>query len=180
MLRIIGGRDKGRKIKSPKTSKVRPIHSSIRKVLFDTLGSIIYEANFLDVFAGVGTVGLEALSRGAKRVFFVERDGEVLKVLRENVKLLGYEERAVLIKGDAFKVVDKLKDFSPFDVIYLGPPYSLKRIEILPSLYLPLLSQEGVLVIQHHHKSLFDFVSGFDVKVKRIGENQLTFYHRGK
>ncbi|NPA15355.1 MAG: 16S rRNA (guanine(966)-N(2))-methyltransferase RsmD [Deferribacteres bacterium] len=176
MISLTGGKDKGRKIKSPRSSGVRPILASIRKVLFDTLGVRVYDARFLDVFAGVGTVGLEALSRGAKEVFYVEKNPRVIKILRENVSLLGYEDKVQIIRADAFKVPQKLKACAPFDIVYLGPPYGLKGIERLPQLYLPLAGD--VLVIQHHHKTKFDFPEGFRVKIKRIGENQLTFVEK--
>ncbi len=176
MISLTGGKDKGRKIKGPKTRKVRPILASIRKVLFDTLGLRVYGAHFLDVFAGVGTVGLEALSRGAERVVFVERDPNIIKILCENIKLLGYESKVNIIKGDAFKVIGRLEKFAPFDIVYLGPPYGLKGMGKLPELYIPLT--KWMFVIQHHHKTKFDFPEGFKIKVKRIGENQLTFVER--
>lgn len=178
MIRITGGKDRGRLIKSPKGANVRPILATIRKVLFDTLAEKIIFSNVLDVFAGVGTVGIEALSRGARYVVFIEKDPRVVKILKENLELLGYTENTTVVIGDALKVVGKLERFAPFDVIYLGPPYNFKKIKQLPSLYAPLLAEDGVMILQHHHKTLFDLPEGFIVKIKRIGENQLTFFRR--
>ncbi|BAT71138.1 16S rRNA (guanine966-N2)-methyltransferase [Thermosulfidibacter takaii ABI70S6] len=176
MIRITGGEAKGRSIKSPPGRKTRPILASIRKVLFDTLGERVLDANFLDVFGGVGTVGIEALSRGAKRAVFVEKDYRMARLIRENLELLGYFHKGVVIRGDAFKVPEFLKNMGPYDIIFLGPPYGLKGIGKLPALYLPLLSKGGILVVQHHHKTELALESGFISRVKRIGENQLTFY----
>jgi len=178
MIKITGGRDKGRLIKSPKGLSVRPILATIRKVLFDTLSDRIVFSKVLDVFAGVGTVGIEALSRGAEHVVFIEKDFRVAKILKENLELLGYTQSATVIVGDALKILGKVKDLSPFDVIYLGPPYDFRKIRQLPLLYASLLSEDGVMVLQHHHKTLFDLPEGFEVKIKRIGENQLTFFRR--
>ncbi len=174
MIRIIGGEAKGRKIKSPPGLKTRPIIASLRKVLFDTLGERIWEAKVLDVFAGVGTVGIEALSRGASFVVFVEKDPKVARLIRENLSMLGYVDKAAVLVKDAFRPAF-LESYSPFDVIFLGPPYGIKGIEKLPHLYLPFLSPSGVLVIQHHHKSRFDFPADMRLKEKKAGENQLTF-----
>ena len=174
MIRITGGEAKGRKIKSPPGRKTRPILASIRKVLFDTLGERVVMSRFLDVFGGVGTVGIEALSRGASHVVFVEKDPKMVSLIKENLELLGYSQKAVVLRLDAFRT-KALYSYSPFDVIFLGPPYGLKGIERLPSLYLPFLSDHGTLVIQHHHKTKFDFPADVVVKEKRIGENQLTF-----
>ena len=153
--------------------------SLARAIKKHNLSEKIVSSNVLDVFAGVGTVGIEALSRGANYVVYVEKDTRVVKTLRENLELLGYTESATIVIGDALKVVGKLERFAPFDVIYLGPPYNFRKIKQLPLLYAPLLSKDGVMILQHHHKTLFDLPEGFVVKIKRIGENQLTFFRRG-
>ena len=174
MIRITGGEAKGRKIKSPPGLKTRPIIASLRKVLFDTLGERVLGARMLDVFAGVGTVGIEALSRGASFAVFVEKDPRVARIIRENLDMLGYADKAVVLVRDAFKPAF-LESLSPFDIIFLGPPYGIRGIERLPGLYLSFLAPSGVLVIQHHHKSRFDFPADIRLKEKKVGENQLTF-----
>ena len=179
MIRITGGEAKGRRIKSPPGRKVRPILASIRKVLFDTLGDRVVGASFLDVFGGAGTVGIEALSRGAGRVVYIEKDARMVRLIRENLSLLGYTERALVVKGDAFRPPGIVEELAPYRIIFLGPPYGIRGLERLPVLYAHLLAKDGVMVLQHHHKSGFDLPSGFRVKEKRVGENQLTFFERG-
>ncbi len=178
MIRITGGEAKGRRIKSPPGRKTRPILASIRKVLFDTLGERVWKASFLDVFGGVGTVGIEALSRGADFVVYVEKDPRMVRLIRENLEILGYQDRALVVKGDAFRPPAILSEKGPYDIVFLGPPYGIRGLERLPLIYAGYLSEDGVMVLQHHHKSRFDFPEGFTVKEKRIGENQLTFFER--
>ena len=179
MIRIVGGEAKGRRIKSPPGRATRPMIASLRKVLFDTLGDRVYGCKFLDVFGGAGTVGIEALSRGAQRVVYVEKDPKMVRLIEENLRLLGYEGKAEVIRGDAFKAPQFLQSYAPFDVVFLGPPYGIKGIEKLPSLYISLVREEGVLVVQHHHKTPLALDCGCEVKVKKIGENQLTFFYVG-
>lgn len=173
MIRLTGGKDKGRYIKSPDGLKTRPISANLRKVLFDTLGGRVLDARVLDVFAGVGTVGFEALSRGAREVIFIEKEPRVVRIILENARLLGYIERIKVLAKDAFKVESYLE--GTFDIIFLGPPYPLKGIELLPSLFLRFLNLGGVMIIQHHHKSVIELPAGCVIRVKRIGENVLTF-----
>lgn len=173
MIRLTGGRDKGRYIKSPDGLKTRPISANLRKVLFDTLGDRIIDARVLDVFAGVGTVGFEALSRGAREVIFIEKEPKMAKIILENARLLGYTDRVRVLVKDAFKVESYLE--GTFDIIFLGPPYPLKGIERLPGLFLRFLGSMGVMIIQHHHKSVIEVPDGCVIRVKKLGENVLTF-----
>ncbi len=175
MLRITGGRDRGRRIKSPPGRGTRPMLASIRRVLFDTLGERVVGASFLDVFGGAGTVGLEALSRGAKRVVYIEKDPRMVRLIKENAQILGYEDRALVLRADALRPPSMVERLSPFDVVFLGPPYGFCAMKRLVMLYMPYVARDGVLVVQHHHKSGFDFPEKVRLKEKRIGENQLTF-----
>ncbi len=99
-MRVTGGEAKGRKIKVPKG--IRPTQDKIRSAIFDILRDRIKKAKFIDLFAGSGSVGIEALSRGADKVVFVEKSKKVLNILKENLKLLGYIDRAKIIGKDVF------------------------------------------------------------------------------
>lgn len=178
MIRITGGKDKGRYIRSPISSlDIRPLPATLRRILFDTLGCRIQGALFLDVFAGVGTVGIEALSRGAKEVVFIEKNKTAIRLIEENLKLLNYTQKAQIICGDAFKVYESIN--KKFDIIFLGPPYGVKGLTELPQIYEKLLRENGIIIIQHFHKVIIDPLQNFDIKAKRQGENVLTFFFRG-
>lgn len=121
-MRITGGRLGGRRVTVPRGS-VRPTQDRVREALFSILGSRIEEARFLDLFAGSGIVGLEALSRGAGDVVWVESDRRVFRVLRQNVTALcGTAEGLVL--SDAQRFLRRTRPGPPFDIIFADPPYA--------------------------------------------------------
>jgi 16S rRNA (guanine966-N2)-methyltransferase len=121
-IRIIAGELRGRIIKTPKGEfAVRPMLSRIKKSLFDILTPCIGDAKMLDLFAGVGGVGIEALSRGAAHVTFVELDTNFKKLIEENLKTLGQERKAVVHQADVMHTLQWLK--GPYDIIFMGPPY---------------------------------------------------------
>ncbi len=174
MIRIIGGEAKGRKLKSPRGQEARPTLGRIRQVLFDLLGEKVMGAVFLDLFAGTGAVALEALSRGASRAFFVEKKGPMVNIIRENLEILGYQERARIIRGDAMKIPKRLENLGPFHIIFADPPYTFREYERLVHLYLPLLSPGGTMVVQHLAPFSLALPPGFSVKERRTGEHLLT------
>jgi 16S rRNA (guanine(966)-N(2))-methyltransferase RsmD len=121
-IRIIAGCLRGRVIKTPKGEfAVRPMLSRIKKSLFDILAPCLPGAVMLDLFAGVGNVGIEALSRGAKHVTFIELDTRFKKIIDENLKALGIGNRASVQQADVMFALKWLK--GPFDIIFMGPPY---------------------------------------------------------
>jgi 16S rRNA (guanine(966)-N(2))-methyltransferase RsmD len=122
MLRVVGGSAKGRKLKAPKGLKIRPTSERVREALFDILGLEIIGASFLDLFAGTGAVGIEALSRGAGKVVFVEKDNHIRKIIRENLSICGFSEQVRIWAKDARMVLDSYR-FKPFDIIFIDPPY---------------------------------------------------------
>ena len=124
MIRVIAGEAKGRRLKVPKGMKVRPTADRVKEALFNILAPEIPGAVFLDLFAGSGGIGIEALSRGAEKVLFVEQDPRHLRILRENLTACGFEDRARVIPGDARALLRK-KAFPPCDFVFLDPPYDL-------------------------------------------------------
>src|SRR5437763_14603326 len=102
-MRVVTGEAKGRKLKGAKTPGTRPIIDRVKTALFDILSTRIEDARFLDLFAGTGSVGIEALSRGAAGATFIEMNYSVLKLVRENLKITGLACRAETIRADAFK-----------------------------------------------------------------------------
>ncbi|MBI4604246.1 MAG: RsmD family RNA methyltransferase [Planctomycetes bacterium] len=122
-MRIIAGEARGRRITAPGDRSVRPLLDRIRESLFARLGDL-EGVEVLDLFAGAGTFGLEALSRGARRATFVEKSRDTLSVLRRNVESLGFQGRCETLQGDALRVPD-LEAVGPpgFGVVWLDPPF---------------------------------------------------------
>ncbi len=118
---LIGGQFKGRHLKSPKGTATRPTTAILRKTVFDICREHVDHAHFLDLFAGSGAMGLEALSRGATHATFIDQDIHALRCLKENIALLKLEKQCNVIKGNALSLLKRLK--GPFDIIYVDPPY---------------------------------------------------------
>lgn len=165
MMRIIAGTHRGRRIFSiPKDKFVKPISARIRQSTFDIIRPWLPGANFLDLFAGCGTVGLEALSRGAAKAVFVEKAGICMKTIERNIAALGFGDRAKAWKADIMagdlKWLAKGADYEGYDIIFMGVPY---RLEDNTPLYFstPVLAKaaaagittpETLFVVQHHVK----------------------------
>jgi 16S rRNA (guanine966-N2)-methyltransferase len=124
-LRIIGGELRGRRLRVPEGTSVRPTADRVREALFNILGDTVFGARVLDPFAGSGALGFEALSRGAAEVTFIERDRAVLAVLRENAEALGVESRIRVLSGAAERVLAGTAAGGPWDLVLADPPYEL-------------------------------------------------------
>lgn len=126
MLKILGGEFRSRPLSSPAGEDVtRPMTSRTKESIFNLLRGWFEGARVLDLFAGVGTMGLEAVSRGASAVVLIERDREVYSHLQRNIVSLGCAERAVAIQGDALGPIAIERAPTPVDVVFLDPPYLL-------------------------------------------------------
>ncbi len=162
-MRVVTGEAKGRKLKSPRTMGTRPIIDRVKTALFDILSTRVEDARFLDLFGGVGGVGIEALSRGASFATFIEMNGKVLKILRENLQLTGLADRAETLHADAFKFLQAAgrgmgtgaaTPERTYDIIYVAPPqYQEMAARALGMLDTsPLLADDGLVIVQIHPK----------------------------
>lgn len=175
-LEILGGVSKGVKLVVP--SGVRPSSAKVRGVFFNIVSDLIDGAIFLDLFAGSGAVGIEALSRGASKVYFVEKSFSVCKILQKNLLKTGFEkERYKIIRGDVLKVLNYLNE--KFDIIYADPPYDFKKYQILIKKTKKVLKKGGILVIEIFHKTpiKLELCDSFSfLNERRIGDARLLFF----
>lgn len=137
-MRITGGTLKGRKIKTPSSKTTRPTQEKVRESIFNMLQFDIPGSDFLDLFAGSGAVGIEALSRGAKSVTFVERNRAAGNVLKSNLKALELDAKVFI--ADVQKVLPKLPSF---DIVFLDPPYGVQLTNLSH-----LVKPEGLLIFE--------------------------------
>jgi len=124
ILRVIAGIAKRRQLKAPRGLKVRPTADRVKEALFNILGSLVKGSSFLDLFAGTGSVGIEALSRGAERAVFVDKDINNIRIIKENLGITGLEANARLVcmnVGQALSLLGKEKQM--YDLIFIDPPY---------------------------------------------------------
>jgi 16S rRNA (guanine966-N2)-methyltransferase len=180
-MRISAGEHRGRRLRSPRGRRTRPTSEFLRQAIFNILAARVRGARFLDLFAGTGAVGLEALSRGASAVTFVERDAGSVETLRANVAALGFSGRTRVIAGDALPMLARLEAAgAPFDIIFVDPPYArdlaARCMERLA--HGGVLSENGILVVQTFHKTVLPERVGLLARVRerRYGESALVLY----
>ena len=176
-MRVISGSAKGRTLKSPGAA-TRPITDRAKESLFNILSTRVRGANVLDLFAGAGSVGLEALSRGARAATFVELDREALRAIRDNLTLTRLADRGRIVRLDVFKFLRG--DTGQYELIYVAPPqYHELWAETLAALDgLHLLSTSGVLVAQIHPKEFHAVeLKTFELfDSRKYGSTMLCFY----
>ena len=176
-IRLISGKFGGRKIQAPDNSRTHPMSERVRNALFNSIGTEIQGARVLDAFAGTGAVGLEALSRGANSVVFVEKDRVAQKVLLENVQLLGVENTTEIIRASLTSWLSTYKG-DGFDIIFADPPYHNPQFSTV-SLLFALLKPGGLMVLSHPGRGEEPTKAGVVVVDNRsYGNAFLTFYRR--
>ncbi len=155
MIRIIAGRYKGRVLRLVRSPLVRPLPAKLRGSLFNILQERIAETSFLDGFAGTGSVGLEALSRGARRAVFIEQLPLAAKTIEANIKKCGADDLALVINREFNRaVIDLAKKHVSFDLIFLDPPYQLlaDRNPLKVIRKRQILKPDGLLIIRHQRR----------------------------
>jgi len=169
-MRIIAGEFRGRVLRPPPGRRVRPTADRVREAWFSIVGPVVAGARVLDLFAGSGALGLEALSRGAAHVTFVELSPASLNALRKNVAELGVEDRAAIRRADAVRFVTRL-GADPFDLAFADPPYGTGQAEAIRDQWrnAPFARILGI----EHPADLH--LAGRDAR--RYGNTALTFFH---
>lgn len=155
-MRITGGALARRTFDAPPGDRTRPTTDRVREAVFSALGSrtLLTGARALDLFAGSGALGLEALSRGAAHVTFVERHAKTLALARANAAALGVADRASFVRANVFAFLRTAT--GPFDLVLADPPYALARLGELPGALGPLLADGGLLVLEHDARHAFE------------------------
>jgi 16S rRNA (guanine966-N2)-methyltransferase len=179
-LRIIAGSLRGRCL-APVKGRIRPTADRVREAIFNILGEAVPEARVLDLFAGTGALGIEALSRGAKSAVFVEENPVALKVLRRNLEALDLEARAAVLPVLVLTALKKLAAQGPqFDLVFMDPPYgaeagasTLAALATGPS----LLPQAWVVVEHGRRETLPESLGTLALRDLRLyGDTQVAFY----
>jgi 16S rRNA (guanine966-N2)-methyltransferase len=183
-MRIIAGLYRGRVLKSSRALALRPTSDRLRETLFNVLSPRIPGAVFVDLYAGTGAIGIEALSRGAARVCFIEENSAAARVLQENLKLLGARDGADVVKAEAGAGIRSLaRRGVRADICFVDPPYTTpseydRSMRILSQT--GLMAPEGLVIMQHSRKQALDGNIGDWQRVRLLeqGSNALSFYKR--
>ncbi|MDI6799180.1 MAG: 16S rRNA (guanine(966)-N(2))-methyltransferase RsmD [Actinomycetota bacterium] len=182
-MRVISGTAKGRKLYSPKGLDIRPTSDMVKESLFNMLNDKVQGCNVLDIFAGSGSIGIEALSRGANSVVFIDSSQDSVSAIKKNLELTGLPDRANIIRADALTTLSRkgLKG-SKFELIFLDPPYKIDS-DVLNSIFISLLNEgflrQGSLIILEH-SSKRDFSSPLEQierrVVKKYGDQAISIF----
>ena len=179
-MRIISGTSRGRRLLSPKSPAVRPTSDRVKESIFNILREEVEGKAVLDLFAGTGNLGIEALSRGATKAIFVEKGRQALRLIQKNLKKFGLEDQTEIIPKDVSRAIGILKRRGEsFDVIFMDPPY--ERGEVKRSLKKlnshPIYGSNTLLVIEHHRREPLPHpIEGWNlIRQQRIGDTFLSF-----
>ena len=182
-MRIIAGRARSLPLKTVPGTATRPTTDRIKETLFNMLNPCIPGASFLDLFAGSGGIGLEALSRGAARAVFVERDRGAAACIQENIQFTRFTAESTLLCMDVFAALKKLAGEGPFDIIFMDPPYGLllekQVLEFLQGS--PLVSEDTRIIVEASLETDFSYLGelGYElVKLKKYKTNVHVFLRK--
>jgi 16S rRNA (guanine966-N2)-methyltransferase len=179
-MRLTGGLDRGRKLRAPRGSVTRPTGAKVREAMFNILGPP-GESPVLDIFAGTGALGIEALSRGAASASFVERDGRALQALHRNLKDLGFAARARVVGTEAHAALRQLStEGLRFGWVFIDPPYAAGVVTSILEVLAggDLLASGGVIIVEHDKRHVPpDAVASVRLTDRRFyGDTGLSFY----
>jgi 16S rRNA (guanine966-N2)-methyltransferase len=186
-MRVIAGTLKGRRLKAPTWDGLRPTSDKLRETLFNILAPRIDGARFVDGYAGTGAVGIEALSRGAKSVTFIESDRRAEALIAENLAHCGVENGYAIIRATVARAIDQLDAaaFGPyelFDIVWLDPPYDDSSNDEKPDAVIAaadkLIAPGGMLVLEHARRRPAPETAGRLVRVRQVtsGDSMLSFF----
>ncbi|MGC4083795.1 MAG: 16S rRNA (guanine(966)-N(2))-methyltransferase RsmD [Vicinamibacterales bacterium] len=179
-MRIIAGQFKGRTLKTPSWEGLRPTSDRLRETLFNVLAPRVQGARVLDVYAGTGAVGFEALSRGAAHVTFVESDRRAQALIGENAARCGIADGYAIIRASAGRAFEQLRrspSFVPFDIVLLDPPYDHPAAEALTGVD-ALVAPDGLVVFEHARRAPVPESVGRLTLTRDLvsGDSALAFY----
>ena len=176
MLRIIAGSLKGRRLQTPDWDGLRPTSDRLRETLFNVLARDIEGARVIDAYAGTGAVGIEALSRGASHVTFIEQDARAVRLIETNLRRCGVKERYAIIRAGFAGAARQLA--SQFQIVFLDPPYGAADLAEALTAAAPLIAAGSLLVLEHATR---DPAPDSHVTLRRTreltqGDSALAFY----
>lgn len=178
-MRIIAGDLKGRRIEAPTWDGLRPTSDKLRETLFNVLAAQVRGARVLDAFAGTGAVGIEALSRGAAHVTFVEQDPRAVRLVASNLERCGIEDRHAIIRARLAGALARLGTHE-FDIIFLDPPYGPRQLDEALAAADRLAGGGTLVVLEHAARDASPAETGALVRVRELksGDSALAFYRR--
>ncbi len=178
-MRVIGGCARGRVLKTRKGNETRPTADRVKESLFNILASLLPGSCFLDVFAGNGGIGIEALSRGASKCVFIEKNSHCVRIINDNLRLTGLEDRGKIIHREVdISLLELSNRKEKFEIIFLDPPYHSPDLGLALGRIASgsLLAKNGILVVEHHRQDKDWYTQDWQIsREKKYGDTMLSF-----
>lgn len=180
-MRIIAGAFRGRRLHAPRSYRIRPTIDRVREAVFSMIAREVPEARVLDLFAGTGAMGLEALSRGASFCFFIDNSSEAVSLIGENIELCAAQDRSRIIQGPVASAIRRLgSENELFDLIFMDPPYGKGYIEKALEIVGALARNDALVVAEHSVKDKPPIVPAMwrEARERRYGDTLISVYSR--
>jgi len=182
-MRVIAGSARRLTLVTPKGYSTRPTSDKVKETLFNIINSYLYDASFLDLFSGTGGIGIEALSRGAKEAYFIEKDKEAVKCIKKNLETTHFTDRSMVLPYDVFSSLYNIESHGPFDIIFMDPPYDNEyEAQVLKVLSKsPLVDDDTLIIVEASIETDFSYLEsiGFNIaRVKEYKNNKHVFIYR--
>lgn len=179
-VRVISGSARGLKLNTPGDDRVRPTTDRVKESMFNIVQDWVYDSQVLDLFAGSGALGIEALSRGASQAVFCDNSLDSIKIIKSNIEKARLADRSQIVSGDFKRCLrDMEAKNQSFDMIFVDPPYYEGLFEeVLDTIRsCKILKKDGIVIVEHDAKRPIGQVEGLEVyKEKKYGITMLTFY----
>lgn len=167
-MRIIAGRARSRTILAPEGRDTRPTLDRVRENLFNVLMRRVIDARVLDLFAGSGALSMEAISRGAAHATLVDIDRAAIRCIQQNIAALKFDQETRVIPADWLSAVSTLtREGAKFDLIFLDPPYKMHDLSDVARSLIPLLAEDGLIIVEHEARTMPALCEGFDMTDNR-------------
>ena len=179
-MRIIAGEAKGRRLCTPKGFGVRPTTDRVKEAIFSMISPYIQESIILDLFSGTGSLGLEALSRGAKKGYFVDKSRKSIKLTQENIQHMGFQSQSEIRLSDAVRAIEDFVSLGiMFDIVFMDPPYG--KGLVLPCMKAinkgKILNRDAIIVIEHDETEKIEIIDHYRIlKEKKYGNTFISVY----
>ena len=178
-MRVIAGQARSLQLKTPKGLDTRPTQDRIKETLFNMIRDYVEDSVFIDIFAGSGGIGIEALSRGAAKAYFLDKSREAISCINDNLKHTHLDENGFVLSGDVFGTIRSIKE-DQVDVIFIDPPYEAGYEEKLFSILsdLKFVTSDTIIILESSIEKNFEFPDFEIFKVKEYKTNKHTFFRK--
>ena len=181
-MRVISGRLKGRVLMGYHIEGTRPTMDRVKESVFASIQNRLEGSVVLDLFAGSGNLGIEAISNGASKCYFVDHNRECIKAISSNIKNFGIEKECIVIQSDYHKALENFENRKiQFDIIFIDPPYRYQIMNELLELIVKyqLLKDSGIIVLEYQNEGIIDSNSYFSlIKTKKYGDKYVSIYRK--